>query len=242
MPEITDCNVSRAWKCAVALANDSTLKEAKNLIVNIEGLSASAAIEDVDVRDALDFSLESSGKFSVHTVANTIFPLSLWTPQMSRHELYEKYMRLWPRISLVQQNRRGTYFQRLISYPVAGQPSFNQLEFVISAYNGGTRRRSALQCGILNPSIDLNPTPYQGFPCMQQIAFYKEGQAGLRVTAFYPLQYLWAKAYGNYLGIINLGRFMAQEMSLTLEAVTCVALVAKLDNPKITAPLLDSRV
>jgi hypothetical protein len=238
MPEITDVNISRAWERAAMLANSAPQKEVTNLVVNIEGLGKGGPPEDSKLRSALDLSLEQNGKFSVNTVASTIFPKSLWNPAAPRQQLYERYMRLWPRIASCPNNRRGTYFQRLISYPVSNQPTFNQLEFVISSYKSGLRRRSALQCGILNPPIDLNATPYQGFPCMQQLSFHKEGEASLRVSALYPMHYLWARAYGNYLGIINLGRFMAREMSLNLEAITCIALVAKLDNPKLAAPLL----
>jgi hypothetical protein len=242
MPEITEVSLSRAWQRAALLANSSPRKEVTNLVVSIEGLGNGAPEENEQLRTVLDQSLELNGKFPVSTVASTIFPRSLWNPSAPRIQLYERYMRLWPRIVSCPNNRRGTYFQRLISYPVAEEPTFNQLEFVISAFTSGTRRRSALQCGILNPPIDLNPTPYQGFPCMQQISFHKEGASGLRVSALYPMHYLWARAYGNYLGIINLGRFMAKEMSLTLEAITCVALVAKLDNPTIAAPLLRTKV
>jgi hypothetical protein len=103
---------------------------------------------------------------------------------------------------------------------------------VIQAYGKGIRRRSTFQCGILVPYLDLNATPYQGFPCMQQVAFLPGPQGTLRVCALYPMQYLWARAYGNYLGLIELGRFMAHEMGLLLSEMTCVSLVAKLENPE----------
>ena len=74
---------------------------------------------------------------------------------------------------------------------------------------------------------------------MQQVAFIPEGSDGLRISALYPMHYLWARAYGNYLGLINLGRFMANEMGLELRALTSIALVAKLDEPKLAARLLE---
>ncbi len=43
------------------------------------------------------------------------------------------------------------------------------------------------------------------------------------------MQYLFERAYGNYLGLKRLGDFMAHEMSLTLERVVCIAAVGKLD-------------
>jgi hypothetical protein len=240
MPEITEGCVSTAWLKAIGLANTSPRKEVSNLVVNIEGFAEVGNLEDWDVRSALDQALEANNNFSVSTVASTIFPASLWRRNLPRSALFNRYLKLWPRINKIQQNRRGTYFQRLISYPEPSESSFNQLEFVISAYRDGTRRRSALQCGILAPHLDLNATPFQGFPCMQQVAFIPEGRNGLRISALYPMHYLWARGYGNYLGLIHLGQFMAMEMGLELKALTCIALVAKLDKPKLAAPFLEA--
>ena len=236
MPEITEQSLSRAWLGAVALANASPRKEVSNLIVNLENLTEGKPLENVSLRSRLDGELENNGNFAVATVANTIFPASLRKLDESRQQLFDRYLRVWPRINAVKQNRRGTYFQRLIAYPQPGPNAFNQLDFVISAYSGGTKRRSALQCAILAPNVDLNATPFQGFPCMQQVAFMPEGKKALRISALYPMHYLWARAYGNYLGLLNLGRFMAGEMGLELTGLTCVALVAKLDQPKLILP------
>ena len=236
MPEITEQSLSRAWLRAITLANASPRKEVSTLIVNLENLAGGAPVEDGSIRSKLDEALESNGNFSVATVANTIFPTSLRRSDEARQRLFDRYLRVWPRINSIRQNRRGTYVQRLIAYPQPGAGAFNQLDFVISAYRGGTKRRSALQCAILAPSVDLNATPFQGFPCMQQVAFLPEGDNGLRISALYPMHYLWARAYGNYLGLVNLGRFMAVEMGLELTALTCVALVAKLDEPKLILP------
>jgi hypothetical protein len=239
MPEITEGCVSTAWLKAIRLANTCPRKEVSNLVVNIEGFAEMGNLEDWAVRSALDQALEANNNFPVSTVASTIFPTSLWKRNLPRSALFDRYIKLWPRINKIRQNRRGTYFQRLISYPDPSESSFNQLEFVISAYRNGTRRRSALQCGILAPHLDLNATPFQGFPCMQQVAFIPEGRNGLRISALYPMHYLWARAYGNYLGLIHLGQFMATEMGLELKALTCIALVATLDEPKLAAPFLE---
>jgi len=74
---------------------------------------------------------------------------------------------------------------------------------------------------------------------MQQLAFIPEDGDGLRITALYPMQYLWARAYGNYLGLVRLGRFMGSEMGLELRGVTCIALVAKLEQPKLAIPFVE---
>jgi hypothetical protein len=50
----------------------------------------------------------------------------------------------------------------------------------------------------------------------------------LEVTGFYALQHHVPKAYGNYLGLCWLGRFMAQQLNLKLSQVTCIASSLKL--------------
>jgi len=43
------------------------------------------------------------------------------------------------------------------------------------------------------------------------------------------MQYLFQRAYGNYLGLARLGEFMAKEMKLRLERVVCFAGIAQLE-------------
>lgn len=65
---------------------------------------------------------------------------------------------------------------------------------------------------------------------MQQIAFIPYGNGEMAVTAFYATQYLFEKAYGNYLGLYRLGNFMAHELGLQLTQMTCIAGVAKMGD------------
>jgi hypothetical protein len=51
----------------------------------------------------------------------------------------------------------------------------------------------------------------------------------LSVTGFYATQTLFERAYGNYIGLCELGRFFAHEWGRELTRVTCVASIAELD-------------
>ena len=44
------------------------------------------------------------------------------------------------------------------------------------------------------------------------------------------MQYLYQRAYGNWLGLINLGKFVAEETNLEFERFNCFVGVEKLDN------------
>jgi hypothetical protein len=47
----------------------------------------------------------------------------------------------------------------------------------------------------------------------------------LAITGFYATQYHLEKAYGNYLGLCRLGRFVASQLERRLVRMTCVASV-----------------
>ena len=79
----------------------------------------------------------------------------------------------------------------------------------------------------MTQSKDHTNQRQRGFPCLQHVAFAPQGADGLAVTGFYVTQYIFERAYGNYLGLCRLGRFMAQEMGKQLTQVTCVASPAK---------------
>ncbi len=107
-----------------------------------------------------------------------------------------------------------------------GPDRFNQLEHVIAAYNEGLHRRSALQVAIFDPGEDHTRQRQRGFPCIQQVGFAKVGETGLVVTAYLPMQYIFERAYGNYLGLSRLGQFVAHEIGLELKMVQCFVGVA----------------
>jgi hypothetical protein len=233
MPEVSSSSLSEVWVEATKLASNSENREVRALIATVTDLADGVIKEDAEVRERLDHSLRANDMACVETVAGTIFPRSLWNPSSPRSSLFARYTRIFPRVKRDPKNRRGTYFQRMIGYPSLDKGNFNQLEQVISTYVGGNHRRSALQASIIIPNIDLNDARVLGFPCMHQVAFLPETKnQTIRVVGFYPMQYLYERAYGNYLGLIRLGQFMAKEMNLQLEAMSCVSVVAKLEVSK----------
>jgi len=180
------------------------------------------------------------GELSPHTVANTIFPQSIWRlANGNRARLYELYLQTFPRLQALakRQNRRGLYFERLIRWrPVDG--TVNQLEWIIQQYRARSSvRRSALQAGIFDPDRDHIPDAQLGFPCLQQISFVPEGDL-LVINAFYAKQSLLQKAYGNYLGLCRLGAFMAGQMGLQLERLNITVGMAELEMLSKSHPLM----
>ena len=200
--------------------------------------------ENMDARRALDRALARFGQgLSVNTVAATIFPHSFWHPGVPRDRLFARYRAMIKRIKKDPRNHNGVYFERLIAY--GGAPADgNQLDYILQCYRAGVRRKPALQASLFDPTIDLpnqaavfdakrdlTMQRQRGFPCLQHVAFAPDTDHGtMSMSAFYASQYLFKRAYGNYLGLCHLGRFMASEMGLKLDRVTCYVGFAQLDD------------
>lgn len=232
---IEEDNLSVAW--ARAFLHVFEAGEIPTLTVVIRSFVEGEHIEVMPIRQLLDDALGADEKgLSCDEVANTIFPESLWNPLAHRDQLYERYRRVLPRVLRHPRNRYGVYFQRMIAFDhdEEYEDGMNQLEHIIQTWHRGNHRRSALQAAIFDPRKDHTHQRQRGFPCLQQVAFAQQGQRGLSVTGFYATQYMFERAYGNYLGLSRLGRFVAHEMGKELTQVTCVSTPAKRDRPKGT--------
>jgi hypothetical protein len=86
-----------------------------------------------------------------------------------------------------------------------------------------------LQATTFDPGRDHVASAQLGFPCLQQVSF-EPTAAGLVVNAFYATQQIFDKAYGNYLGLAQLGAFMSHEMGMCLARLNVMVGVAKLER------------
>ena len=247
---IVERNLSFAWAKGFLQLMHEPNGRLSPFIISIQNLDGADFQQDEGIRRALDDELMSQDCSTCHTVANTIFPWSMWNPEMDRQLLYDRYDAAWPRIKRVHSNRRGVYFQRLINFDEA-EPRLNQLNHIISTWQGGNHRHSALQGAVFDPRRDHSNARQLGFPCLHQVAFSPQGTngvKGLAVTGFYATQTMFEKTYGNLLGLIRLGRFMSQQMGLKLVEVTCIAALEILsqrlskkklaDLARVLAPLI----
>jgi len=230
---INDTNLSRAWARLLLGVLDGAGTEVSPLVLSMTGFGEKGAIpEDPVVRQALNELLKRKGRLKVEDVAFTIFPQRVW--EMSRGDrarLFTLYRATFPRWQAMNKkaNGRGLYFERMVMYG-RGPCDGNQLEWILSQY--GSRagvRRSMLQATTFDPGRDHVASAQLGFPCLQQVSF-EPTPAGLVVNAFYATQQIFDKAYGDYLGLAQLGAFMAHEMDMPLERLNVMVGVAKLER------------
>ncbi|MGH9047414.1 MAG: hypothetical protein ACRDVW_08870, partial [Acidimicrobiales bacterium] len=174
----------------------------------------------------------------VSTVANTIFPKSLYIERLgvgAEAHLYELQRRSRSVNHLHWGNRRGTYFERFVAWPGRDGEPFNQLDQVVrrlrSLNDRGVRRGNAFEMGVAAPEDEAIAMPVFaagrdrqiiGFPCLSHVSFSL--QTGVvHMAAIYRNHEYIRRGYGNYVGLGRLLRFVAVQSGWPLGELTCVS-------------------
>ena len=198
-------------------------------------------IEIASVRRVLDAALLSSGSQSVQTVAETIFPTSLyadpgfdWCPGIDKanatkldaaaEQLYSMYGDILPTLRTCPANSRGTYFGRMVSWPGKEPGGVNQLASRITrlraVHGHGQRTNNTLDIDLAADALDAQPGGLQVYAAtdLRPLGFpclthidLTLFEGRLHCLAVYRHQYLIEKAYGNMLGLSWLLAFLCEQ-------------------------------
>lgn len=237
-------NISTAWVEALErlLAGDG---EAVNLTVAI----ADPTKENPAIRlvvDAFINGRRSARRKSVErvsTVANTIFPQSLYIDRLgdgAEEHLYELERRA--RQVTHVRNSQGTYFERMVAWPVArarrGETveRFNQLDQAVTRLRrlreqGRVQRGNQFEIGIASPADEAIAIPVVvpgrdkqtiGFPCLSHVSLSLQ-KGVVHMTAIYRNHEFIKRGYGNYVGLGRLLHFVAQQSGWPSGELTCVS-------------------
>jgi len=226
---IDHSNLSVAWAHALLEVMKPRERDLRPIVLTIGGFEGDQPSEVKELRDSLDDRLTALGKNSIDISALTIFPYKMWVRR--GRPMCEPFSdlcinRFLPRMKgRNKKNRYGTYFERMMSFSGVnrdGDQVVNQLQHVIDLLNGKPRpRESALQIACFDPAKDHTGQPVRGFPCLQQVSISYDDQNRLAVNAFYPTQYIFDRAYGNYVGLCQLGEFIAHQTPFRFSRMTC---------------------
>lgn len=220
MKSISQTTVLDAWKDASAYLLSQPHKEATALLVEINQPTK------FNKQWLTDYNPRNYGEEfdDLRLVIRTIFPYKLWELCDSRSQLYEKYMRVFSR----GKNRSwGTYFQRMINFKASrsGEKPINQVENVIGKLNSWPNRsKTGLKIHISSPALD-SLRPRNG-PCLQYLQFHVGDRLGM--TAVYRNHDFTNKALGNYIGLGQLLKFIAEESGKQPGTLTCFSIHAEI--------------
>lgn len=223
-------SIAECWLKILSEICNGVGKEISPLVVSINATKGKSALQN-ELENDINNYLGTLGAPCIETTAGTIFPDSLSRGSKS---IYDRYEKTWKYIKKDRLNSRGTYFRRLTAYGEKYGEGKNQLQHIVNTYigaNGKTpiHRKSALIATTFDPLLDHIPAPMLGFPCLQQVCFIPSGTK-LTMNAVYAKQYLSTRAYGNYLGLMRLGEFMANKMGLEFSQLNCMVSVLDLGD------------
>lgn len=226
---IKAADLSLAWGQALLMAARSTAASLTPLVVSVAGFEDELPPETPAIREAVDALLESQGINPVRVTGMTIFPWELW--QRRGRPGVHTFSRLCvdqlaPRMrARDRRNQNGVYFERMMAFcGLKGGEArvVNQIEFVIDLLRRDRMpRRSALQIACFDPAKDHTGQPVRGFPCLQQVSVSHDSGEQIAINAYYPTQYIFDRAYGNYLGLCHLGAFIAHETTKRFVRLNC---------------------
>lgn len=234
-------NLSEAWaRTVVAVSRAHEKHKAFHVVTRISDPTA----EDERIREMADGILAERDMAPITTVANTLFPHALARRTPDPEDLGKRYMALLPTLQrLDRENRRGTYFERLVNYETSTGP-LNQLAELIrrlkqelavpaKSQTGPKSARYEVPLEELSANLPVSEAEHDtnpiGFPCLTLLSFQLDDDR-LHVLAHYRSHYLFQRAYGNYLAVCRLLRYVCDQTGLGVGQATVVAGYAKVDQ------------
>lgn len=186
---------------------------------------------------------EAKDKFvTIEETASTIFPYKKW--ELSGRIGIEALKKWYVGTYLKKYKARctfskETYFERMVNFRCVKSNKkadeithFNQLEYLINKWNTQTmtRTKSEMQLSCFDPGKDHTDSHGLKFPCLQQLGFWITPNKQLTLSAFYTTQYIDSRAYGNYFGLLYLGKFLAHQTNSVFHSLRCMV-----SNPLLEA-------
>ena len=193
--------------------------------------------EDRAVHDEVDSFLKSHGAFGLHTVAETIFPLSEYL-RGGATAVFEGYPE---KLRQIQKGRTdgnwGSYAYRILRQTDHKGNLFNPLKDLINKINAHGKYRASFELSkgllfedelrIYEPTTDRKRL--YGGPCLSHLSI-KVDDGSIRFNATYRSHYYIRRLLGNLIGLGRLQYFIARETNLKVGGLTINSTLARLDT------------
>ena len=192
---------------------------------------------DAAVYKAVDGFLTGHGAFSVHTVAETIFPLDEYTRNGAKG-LFGDYP---AKLRAIQKARTdgnwGSYSYRILRQKDFEGNTFNPLEDMVEKITKHGKYRASFELGPGRP-FEAEIPIYEaatdrkrlyGGPCLSHLSI-KVHDGHIRFNATYRSHYYVRRLLGNLVGLGRLQYFLARETKLSVGGLTINSTFARLDS------------
>ena len=193
--------------------------------------------EDRAVHDEVDSFLKSHGAYGLHTVAETIFPLSEYL-RGGTTAVFEDYPE---KLRQIQKGRTdgnwGSYAYRILRQVDHKGNLFNPLKELTNKIKNHGQYRASFELSkghlfedelqIYEPAFDRKRL--YGGPCLSHISI-KVNDGAIRFNATYRSHYYMRRLLGNLIGLGRLQYFIARETNLKVGGLTINSTLARIDT------------
>lgn len=237
----SQASCARAWVEAASKISRSA--EDYNVIIDVQN-PVIFDEKDNAIINLVDHFLKDHNAGSISTVANTIFPQSIFR-KFGSPALYVEYLKAYKK--LTTKKAWGRYFLRMTRRPlILGEKklqvedlpdadTFNPLEDLISKLRkqreDGTCVKAMHEIAIYDP-IDDRKRYARGGPCLSFLSFKRHPEKGLLLTAMYRNHAYITRCLGNLIGLGRLQEFVAKQVGIPVGSLTCISTRAELDVGK----------
>ena len=239
--------IPEVWTKAGRYLQDRKGHEDYDLILHITN-PVELSSEDSEVIDLVDGFLKTHGGGRIHTVAETIFPISDYVRD-GRAGVFKIYPERMERIHACRKDKRwGCYAMRMLRQTDLEGKSFNPLEKIIEKMSAARRYKacyelvsgrpfleevaSTAEVATYDPATDRN-SYYGNLPCLSLASFkYDNTKSQVRLNATYRSHYYMQRTLGNLIGLGRLLYFVAREAGAEVGPLTINSTYATLDTGK----------
>jgi thymidylate synthase len=218
----------------VRLVEGQPHHEAHNVMIDIADPLARGTLSDPVVAE-VDAFLRSRDVKPIETVANTIFPYSLYR-RYGAPAFFDRFTNnILPKARRPGDRWSGYYFERMINMPrEGGGAPINQLMDITARLRNPTvRARNKFELSIFDPARDVDDSPYGG-QCLSFGSFKlrkDRDHERLDLTVMYRNHYYVEKLLGNFIGLGRLMAFVAAEGGAEVGELTVISTHATVDLP-----------
>ena len=239
--------IPEVWTKAARYLQDSKRHEDYDLVLHITH-PVELSVEDSEVINLVDELLKVHGGGRIHTVAETIFPISDYV-RNGRDGVFRVYPERMDRIHASRKDKRwGCYAMRMLRQTDLEGVTFNPLEKIIEKMSAARRYKacyelvpgrpfldevtSTAEVATYDPATDRNPY-YGNLPCLSLASFkYDNNNNQVRLNATYRSHYYIQRTLGNLIGLGRLLYFVAREAGAEIGPLTINSTYATLDTGK----------
>ena len=232
LPRLSRPRAVEAWLAASQAVYALPAHEAHHVVIDVDD-PVGETDQDRAVIAMVDDYLgkHSETGFLVKTVANTIFPQSVYEDH-GAPAFYDVYIdKIFPKLKRSPRDW-GRYFERMMAYPTPAGPD-NLLDKMVQKMKrnvaGGSPYRNIYELPIYNPIKDAEGSP-RGGQCLSYLSFKLDKDRRLLLSAVYRNHYYTEKLLGNIVGLGRLMQFVADEAGLTVGPLSILSTHAVVDT------------